>query len=235
MRKPTEQESREMVHQAYRLVLDIKTLRSECGDYGKALAEYKKSLDALGLFHSKLVDEDEQDGQLSGVDIATVNLHGVTHLMLSIHDDAPKELRIDKPRVATPDNPTPSYTLTTEGISIRKYGPLMLAVSEPTQVYSTLYVTLEDQLRADPNTPVALTYVGLHLEGTPRLMYSCRREETAREFAKRDGVLYGHSPFPHHNDPELHWFTGTREELTHVGVTDPLDPNAPTMSAACRV
>ena len=70
-----------------------------------------------------------------------------------------------------------------------------------------------------------LEYVGLSTEAGGRLMFGCKSEETARAFAIRDKVLYGLSPLGHASDPDIHWYTGTAEELKRVGVEKPVDPS----------
>ena len=56
-------------------------------------------------------------------------------------------------------------------------------------------------------------------------MFGCKSEETARAFAIRDKVLYGLSPLGHASDPDIHWYTGTAEELRRVGIEKPIDPS----------
>jgi hypothetical protein len=70
-----------------------------------------------------------------------------------------------------------------------------------------------------------LDYVGLSTGAGGRLMFGCRSEETARAFAIRDKVLYGLSPLGHASDPDIHWYTGTAEELKRVGIDKPIDPS----------
>lgn len=81
------------------------------------------------------------------------------------------------------------------------------------------HVSLNPDGVRTPTSSVPIEVIGMKLPGTGRLLYGMVHERDARASALRLGLLYGHSPQAHPLFPDVHWYVGTREELTPICAT----------------
>jgi hypothetical protein len=107
------------------------------------------------------------------------------------------------------------------------FGPVVYCATKPKNVES---VSPRDLIPVGGDLPLEdIDTIGMRTKDEKgRFMFGCTEEEMAKSYARSSGVLYGMSPFGHAMNPNIRWYTGTREELQRVGVTEYKDPKEET-------